>query len=189
MTVAEIFTKINSHMIEGIMFHDQMAEYYDFLNFHGFKRCHEYHAISEFVERRAVVRYYLNHYNKLIDKGITKDPEVIPVNWRNYARQEIDSNTKKRAIRDGFIRWHDWETETKKLYEQSYEELMKLNEVAAACKIGELVKNVDKELKKVDHKCIEYNSIDYDLSTIYCCQNEMHKKFKKKMGKFHVKMC
>ena len=30
MTVSEIFEKLNSHLVEGVMLHDQLAEYYDF---------------------------------------------------------------------------------------------------------------------------------------------------------------
>lgn len=189
MTVAEIFAEINTHMIEGIMLHDQFAEYYDFLNLHGFKRCHEYHAMCEFSERRGLVRYYVNHYNKLLPENAAKNPEAIPASWRGYTRQEVDASTKKRAIRDGFNRWCEWETETKKLYEKAYANLMELGEVAAACKVGELVKDVDQELKKASRKQAELASTDYDLAAIYLCQPDMHEKYKRKSKHIGVKMC
>lgn len=189
MTVAEIFAKINSHMIEGVMLHSQFAEYYDFLNLHGFKRCHEYHAMCEFAEHRGIVRYYVNHFGKLLPEETAKNPEVIPTSWYGYMRHDVDANTKKRAIRDGFNRWYEWEVETKKLYEKAYCDLMELGEIAAAHKIGELVECVDQELKKVCRKRIELGSTDYDLSAIYLCQPEMHEKYKKKAKHIGIKMC
>ena len=47
MTVEEIFSKISQRMIGGLMFHEQMSNYYDFLNLRGYKKCHEYHYLEE----------------------------------------------------------------------------------------------------------------------------------------------
>ena len=54
MTVEEIFSKVSAHMIKGMMIHDQLASYYDFLNLHGFKRCHDYHYNKEAKAYRAL---------------------------------------------------------------------------------------------------------------------------------------
>lgn len=189
MTVAEIFAKINAHMITGIMLHDQMAEYYDFLDLHGFKRCHEYHALSEFAERRGLMRYYINHYNALLPETEVTDPDVIPASWRGYKRTDVDPATKKRAIRDGFARWRMWEADTKKLYQESYSELCEIGEIAAACKVKQLVEAVDMELKAVDRKMIELYSIDYDLSAVYLCQDETHEKYAEKEKHIGVDIC
>ena len=132
MTVSEIFEKLNSHLVEGVMLHDQLAEYYDFLNLHGYKRCHEYHAFCEFKTRRKVMRYYVNHYNRLPLAEKATNPKAIPENWYNYTRQEVDAGTKKRAVRDGFVKWVDWEKETKKLYEEAVCNLYEIGEIATA---------------------------------------------------------
>ena len=47
MVIEEIFAKLKNHMLEGMVFHDQMSRYYDFLNLKGYKRCHEYHYFEE----------------------------------------------------------------------------------------------------------------------------------------------
>ena len=46
MTNEEIFNKLASHMIEGIMIHDEMSRAYSFLGLEGFKLCHEYHFLE-----------------------------------------------------------------------------------------------------------------------------------------------
>ena len=189
MTVEEVFAKLNAHIIEGVMFHDQMAEYFDFLNLHGYKRMHEYHALDEFVERRSVVRYYTNHYNKLLPDAEVTDPEVLPANCRSYSRQQVDAGTKRRAIKDSFVRWRSWEAETKKLYEQSYSNLCDLGEIAAACKVRDLISDVDMELKGVDRMHIKLESIYYDLPTITLCQDELHELYAEKSRNIGVDIC
>lgn len=189
MTVEDVFANINSHIIEGIMFHDQMAEYFDFLNLHGYKRMHEYHALDEFVERRGIIRYYTNHYNKLLPELPVTDPSVVPISWRNYTRQQVDSNTKRKAIKDSFTKWRLWEADTKRLYEKSYSDLCEAGEIAAACKVKELVHDVDMELKYVDRMHIKLESIDYDLCTISLCQDEMHEEYDNKTKGIGVSIC
>ena len=47
MTIENIFNKLANHMIEGIMYHDEMAEAYNFLGLHGYAKCHDYHHFTE----------------------------------------------------------------------------------------------------------------------------------------------
>ena len=47
MTTGEIFSKIAAHMIEGLMFHQQMANYYEFLGLEGYAQCHGYRYMEE----------------------------------------------------------------------------------------------------------------------------------------------
>ena len=141
----------------------------------------EYHALCEFKTRRKVMSYYLNHHNRLPLAEKAANPKAIPENWYNYTRQEVDAGTKKRAVRDGFAKWVDWEKETKKLYEEAVCSLYEIGEIATACEIKKLVKDVDHELKTAQRKAIALASIDYDMPTIYCEQQEIHDKYKNKM--------
>jgi len=43
MTVEEIFTKLATHMAQGISYHEEMAKAYDFIGLWGFAQCHTYH--------------------------------------------------------------------------------------------------------------------------------------------------
>ena len=43
MTIDEIFAELGAHMIKGLMIHNQMMVYYDFLYLPGYSKCHEYH--------------------------------------------------------------------------------------------------------------------------------------------------
>lgn len=189
MTLEQIFAKINSHMIKGLMVHEQLANYYDFLCLEGYTRCHEYHYLCESLSFRSLNRYYVNHHNKLIPEEKVENPDIIPSSWYRYERQDVDTNTKRNAVKNGVEIWVNWETETKKLYEQMYKELINIDEVASACKIKELICDVDKELKMAQRHHINKMSADYNILDIVEEQDCLHEKYKKKIEKVGVKVC
>lgn len=186
MTVDEIYAELSAHMIKGLMAHEQLANYYDFLGLKGYKRCHEYHYLDETCNYRRLCRYFINHHNKLIPYKDVEDPKVIPQSWYRYTRQEVDNNTKMNAVKNGISVWVDWEKETKHLYEQMYKELIDLGEVASAMEIKKFLCCVDEELKYAERKQLDLKAIDYSLEIIVPCQKDIHEKYKAKMKELEV---
>ena len=179
MTVEEIFKQISAHMIKGLMIHDQLADYYDFLSLRGYKRCHEYHYKIENASYRKLHRYYLNHHNRLIPEERIDNPNIIPESWYKYKRQDVDASTKKNAVSTGMNKWVEWETETKDILSKAYTDLMQIEEEASALFIAELIKDVDCELKYAKRKQIDLNVIDYNIEYILQEQTCIHDKYKK----------
>ena len=183
MELKEIYSGIASHMISGIMIHEQMANYYDFLGLEGYKRCHEYHMMKEMCNFRSLNRYFINHHNMLIPEDKIENPEMIPMSWYKYTRQDVDATTKRNAVQTGLKAWVDWEKDTKSLYEDMYRELMEIGEVASACKIKEFICDVDCELKKAERYLLNKESANYDMVMIVGEQKRKHDKYKKKLKK------
>lgn len=179
MTVAEIYKTLSHQMITGLMIHEQLANYYDFLALAGYKRCHEYHYLAESIAYRKVCRYYTNHHNKIIEEVRIDVPEVVPSNWYKYDRQDVDMSTKKGAVKNGIVMWVDWERETKELYQNLYNELLALGEVASANFVASLICDVDHELKIAERHHLKLKSVDFDISMIIGVQDHLHKKYKK----------
>lgn len=188
MVVEEIFTRLKNHMLEGMVFHDQMSRYYDFLNLKGYKRCHEYHYFDETLGYRKLCRYFMNHYHMFIPYDDMDNPQVIPDSWYRYTRQEVDMGTKKSAVKTGMEKWVKWERETKKLYQEMYRELMNIGEVAAAQFIGCYVEDVDYELKYAERKHLDLESAGYDLPSIVIEQHELHEKYRHKLENLKLAM-
>ena len=181
MTVEEIFTELANHMIKGIMLHEQLSEYYDFLGLEGYRKCHEYRFFDECVGYKKFVKYYTEHNNKLIE-GIKADSsDIIPSSWYKYHRQDVDANTKRNAVKNGLKTWVEWETETKKLYESEYKELMELDKVADAKMVGKLVEDVDHELKRAEQYWLNKTAIDFDLVEVVQEQHKKKEKYKHKL--------
>ena len=189
MTIEEIYNKLASHMIQGMMIHEQLANYYDFLGLKGYKRCHEYHYMNESCMYRKLCRYYINHHNKLIEESEFDNPNIIPKSWYNYTRQDVDTNTKRNAVKQGLEKWVEWEKETKKLYENMYMELQNIGEIASAEFISCFVRDVDRELKKAERYHLNKQATDYDISNIIMEQNKKHNKYKNKTMYIGEKLC
>ena len=166
MTVDEVFTKISSHMIEGLMFHSQMAEYYQFLGLPGYCQCHEYHYLEETRSYHKIIIDYITCFNKLLPAGKANDPGLIPANWYKYTRTDVDVNTKRTSVKSGLEKWVAWEKETKTLYQQMHQELIKLGEIAAALKVEELIEDVTEELKEAEQYLLNKKATDYDMVDI-----------------------
>lgn len=176
-------------MILGIMIHEHMANYYDFLGLEGYKRCHEYHYLQETCNHRALNRYFINHHNMLIPETKIDAPDLIPQSWFDHVRQDVDISTKKSAVKAGLEKWVSWEKETKKLYEQMYKELVNIGEIASACFIKCFLEDVDHELKMAERYHLNKEAIGYDMTEIIAEQKRKHEKYKKKMKKIGVDIC
>ena len=183
MTVEEIFSGIASHMIKGIMIHEHFANYYDFLGLEGYKVCHEYHFLEETLSYRKLCRYYLEHHNKLIQEERIDPPDIIPSKWYKHVRQDVDPTTKQNGIRSGLSKWVEWETDTKKLYEDMYKELMALGQIADALFVSELICDVSDELRTATRDYLYKEAISYNMSDIVNEQDHIRLKCEKKMKK------
>lgn len=164
------------------MVHEQLANYYDFLGLDGYRNCHEYHFMKESVGYRALCRYYVNHYNKLIPETQFDNPDIIPESWYRYERKDVDMSTKKNAIKQGLERWVEWETETKRLYSDMYKEMMANGSVASAKFLCEYIADVDEELSNATKYWLYKESMNYDMSVIVSEQKDKAEHYKKKMG-------
>ena len=181
-SVESIFSEINARMIAALMFHDQMSDYFDFLGMKGYKRLHEYQYFSESMERKKINQYYINHHNKLIPNTYSGQVAMIPENWQTANRISVGKSTKQKGIEDGFNQYHDWEAETKSLYEHYSSRLREMGAVADAIMVEKLVEDVGNELKKLERIIVDLISSGYDMVYITESQHGIHDKYKAKMS-------
>lgn len=181
-SVESIFSEINARMIAALMLHDQMADYFDFLGMKGYKRLHEYQYFSESMERKKLNQYYINHHNKLIPDIYSGQVTVIPENWITANRISVGKSTKQKGIEEGFHQYHEWESETKSLYEHYASKLREMGAVADAIMVEKLVEDVDQELKKLERIVVDLISSGYDMVYITESQQVLHDKYKEKLS-------
>ena len=190
MELKEIYSTLAAHMIQGMMVHDQMANYYDFLGLKGYKRCHEYHFLKETMNYRSLNRYFINHHNALIPEAEVSDPGLIPESWFGYVRSDVDMATKQNGVKTGLTKWVEWERGTKKLYEQMYKELIDIDEVASEMKIKEFICDVDCELKKAERYWLNKEATNYNMTMIIEEQNRKHDKYDRKCrNELRISIC
>ena len=170
MTTENVFSTLTAHMLEGIMFHDQVCQIYMFLGMYGYAAEHEKQFIEESCNYRDLCYYYNTRHNKLLKTGEVNIKDIIPPTWYDYSQHDVSPQTKQQTIRDLFDKWIVWEKGTKKLLENMYSELMVLGEVADAQEIAVYLDKVDKELKNAEEETLKLKTVSYDL--VYITENQ-----------------
>ena len=181
MTVKEIFSELLAHKIKGMMIHEQMANYYHFLGLKGFMKCHECHYFEESLSYRDLCSFYIRKYNMLPSHVDIDDPGMIPDSWFKYERQDVDTNTKRTAVKNGMEKWIAWEKDTKELFERSFMQLYELNDITGAMKIKKMLKDVNKEIECAEQESLNLNSVNFDISYIVSQQEELCDKYDREM--------
>lgn len=173
MKPSEIFGRISTRQVEGMMLHDQMADAFAFLTLPGFEKLHEKQYHSESAEMRCLHRYYINHMDMLMADGRPDDPRALPKSWAGYTRQQVTTDTKRKAVREMMERWVSWETETRGIYQECYMHLTDCGEIAAACEVKRLLLDVDEELCRAKELHLRLEAVMYDMPTIEQMQGEL----------------
>ncbi len=184
MTLEEISSLIAQRLLQGSMNHQQFSNYYNFLGLEGYKLAHTYHFYEQMFNYQDFVTYFTEHYNKLIPKfGIESfsSISIVPNNWYEYKREDVDINTRRSAVKTGLERYVYWERDTKKFFEDMYMQATGIGEVGLALKIQQCIECVDKEIKHAEKQLLEIKSTDYDLPTIISKQDFLIKKYTKKI--------
>lgn len=180
MEVNEIFKELSTHALKGAMVHDGYARYFNFLNLKGYKRMEEYRSKQEMKGYRKIHRYYISHYNKLIPEDKFEAPSVVPEDWYKYSKKEVDTNTKRNAVKTAFTKWVNWEKKTKDLYQKMYKELVDIGEIDSSLEVGNMIKEVSSELERAESMLINLQSVDFAIDCILDVQQQLHDEFKAK---------
>ncbi len=184
MPFEEICKMIAQRLLQGCMNHEQFANYYDFLGLKGYSLCHEYHFFQQMHGYRQFVTYYIEHQDKLIQDfsptSLTSF-NIIPDNWYNYAREDVDVNTRRNAVKSGLEKYVHWENDTKKFLEDMYTQTIQQGYIGISIKIKDMIKSVEKEIEKANKEYLQIKATEYDMPTIISKQDCLVKKYKKKM--------
>lgn len=187
MTASDIFSEIASHMIEGIMVHEQLMNSYLFIGLPGYATCHEYHYLSESIGYSMFCEYIADHFDMLITGGIPLNPGLIPNSWMNTKRVSVTQQIRHEALEAAFNEWLKWEENTVNLYSDMYKELIKLNLIPASELVKKYILDAEEELAYARNELISKEAMDYDIVSILEEQEDCKKKYKKKIKKIGSK--
>lgn len=185
----ELFEKIVNRQIAALMFHDKMADLYDFLGLYGFKRVHEYQYLSESTAFRGVKRYFINHHNMLLSDSDIHPEKVIPADWIGHTRYDVNVQIRRQYVQKSIEDYCEWEKDTKHCFECVAKELLDMGLTADFSMVQKLIEEVDEELKKSERLYIKLCAVDFNSTYIMEIQPEIHEKYKKKIKHIGIKIC
>lgn len=208
--IQQLYSDLIARMKQGVEMHEQLADYYGFLNLPGYQKCHEYQMLCELLTYRKAKDTYMREYNQLVQpsnmnmngmNGMTNMANnggntannsgngnysaVIPNQWYGHTRYEVDANTKRNAVRDGFKRWLDYEKDTKQYLTNMGQRLEKINEREAARKLDYLIDHVEKEIEGAEEKMMALENSGYDMNYILQQQDQLKAKYADKIRKLN----
>lgn len=222
--VQQLYSELINRMKQGIEMHEQLADYYGFLNLPGYQKCHDYQMLCELLTYRKAKDMYMREYNQLISPNIMafttgmnmgnnnnnnnnnqksnmsnnnnnggnfsynnmNYTNVIPQNWYSHTRYEVDANTKRTAVHDGFKKWIDYEKDTKQFLLDMAQRLEQANEREAARKLDYLIDHVEKEIEHAEEKIMSLESSGYDMNYILQQQEQLKKAYADKIRKLNM---
>lgn len=201
----QLYSELINRMKQGVEMHEQLADYYGFLNLPGYQKCHEYQMLCELLTYRKAKDMYMREYNQLVQplnmlNGLTNlsnmnnnnnnsanmnYANVIPNQWYNHTRYDVDASTKRNAVRDGFKRWIDYENETKQFLVNMEQQLEQKNEREAARKLDYLIDHVEKEIQHAEETMMALENSGYDMNYILQQQEPLKSKYAEKIRKLN----
>lgn len=186
MTIEEMFNHIGNNMIKGLMVHSQLVDYFGFLGFEGYQKCHLYHYFDEAKNFKDLGNYYLKHYNRLLVEDRIDNPNIIPNDQIQYNRQQVTNQIRQTALQAGIETQVEQERGTKKKYEQYYNAMISIGEIAAASALKKIIEDVDYELAGAEQELLELTAISFNLNDVMMYQNDMKKKYSKKLKEIEL---
>ena len=184
MSVADIFKSMASHMIEGMMVHEQLMNSYMFLGLQGYASVHTYHYLSESCGYIRLCKYATNHFDIIIPSDSTQSiPKIVPPSWRESTRMDVVPKIRRESMENAFVEWVKWEEETKELYENLYKEAMDSKLIPLSEFIKGYILDVEGEITYAKHELIVKRAMNFDIISILEEQSDLEKQFRKKIKK------
>lgn len=180
MNLQEIYSKISSHLVKGLMIHSQLSSYYTFLGLIGYSKFHQHQYLEESANYANLLQYYTKRHNMLIQDSQVSDPEIIPPDWKDKLRTDISPKDLPKLASYAQNRWVLWEKHTKELLQQSYKDLVFIGEIASAEFISNYIEDVDDELAYAESEMLLLEATGYDMSYVADLQNNLFEKYSKK---------
>lgn len=184
MPFEEICKLVAQRLLQGCMNHEQFANYYDFLGLEGYSIFHEYHFFEQMHGYREFITYYIDHQDKLVQDfspNSLSTFNIIPDNWYDYTREDVDINTRRNAVKSGLEKYIHWEKETKKFLEDMYTQATQQGFIGISIQIKKYIKSVEEEIKHANKVYLEIKATDYDMPTVVAKQDYLIKKYTKKL--------
>ena len=153
MSLYDIWGKICSHQVTGLMYHFQFADMFYFLGLDNLGKDQECHYREESNSLRENHCFVLKHHGKILTQKHAEGVDLIPSSWIKYTANDVDKSTRKSQVMAIFDSWMNWELKTKELYTEMYDEATNQHALVDACRIKDMIQDVEEELVYI-HKCV-----------------------------------
>ena len=182
MSVRDVWTRVATHQLEGIMFHGAMVEYFQLMGAYGFEAMQQCQQREELCKYYKTTQYILINYGGLVKTDTEYRPNFIPEEWYSNGYDVNWPSEKWRGYyQSAFNHWLDWEKSTCTFYENAYEEIHSLeNTYIHVSDIKSLYNDANNEVEEVKNLIRQLTAVDWDIFKIRDLQKKLYNKYRKK---------
>lgn len=175
MTSEELLAKVAGRVLDGIMFHSELVDLFDFLGLKGFYKWQKCQYCDEVKNLSYIKHYALKKNHKFIKTEQERNyPSVIPSGWIDRSALEASSADVVNMMKIILDTYCQWEHETADYYCSLAEEAMGADKDL----IHELRKEVCEEIMKVEQLKLKFQATNYNGIHIQMVSSELCEKYK-----------
>lgn len=183
MYVIDDLSRMASHMIEGVMIHEQLMNVYLFIGLYGEAVKHKSHYIAESQNYADLCEYCMKVYGVLVNASIKSAaiPSLIPKSWLSSSQFDLDYETRIEILKSADNEWIDWETKTLDLYNEIYSHLITTSCSSSSEFVKKYILEVENEVIEARREKLEHSAVNYDMPFIMERQKKRERSYNKEI--------
>ena len=177
--IRNIMKETYDHIMNGVIMHSNMVDFYDFLHLKGFRKWQEHNVEEEFCHVTEIQHHFIKRHHMMIppyEEHFTSG--VIPTSWYDHSAIEVTKDDIVREVKRSLHEYLDWERKTQIFLKEKTKELIELDAFAEYMDLRELEENVACEIHYLENLIIELESVGYDSIYIQRLQERFCIEFK-----------
>lgn len=167
-----IMKKLYDHQMDGIIFHSQMVDLYDFLHLKGFRKWQET-MVKEEIECTAETQHHFikRHHMLLPPYQKVYENNIIPNPWYEQSSMNISKEDIVKETKRSLHEYLNWEKGTLDMLAELSKKLIEHEAYSEYMDIREISEHVAGEIHYIECLMIELESVGYDVVYIQKLQN------------------
>ena len=148
-------------MLDGVMFHGEQADIFEFLNYKGFAKMHKHRTFEEYKCFRKMRDFLISATNSIEKIPYSDRKNTIPDVFYSATKLQVTPQERKKYTKESFDNYVKWENTATAKYKKIYEQLIADNEFVIAEKVEKLIKHTAEEIMELHTLYIELENTEY----------------------------
>lgn len=170
-------TELLSTMLDGVMFHGEQADIFEFLNYKGFAEMHRHQTFEEYKCFRKMRDFLISATNSVEKISYSDRKNTIPEVFYSATKLQVTPQERKKYTKESFDKYVEWENTAMARYKKIYAQLVTANEFAIAEKVAKVIKHTSEEIMSLHTLYIELENTEYGAHHLERIQPELSSRY------------
>lgn len=148
-------------MLDGVMFHGEQTDVFEFLNYKGFTEMHRKRTFEEYKNFRDMRDFLISTKNTIEKVPYSDRKNTIPDIFYSATKMQVKPQERKKYTKDSFDKYLSWENYALEKYKKNYSELVSAGDITLANKVNEIICETSNELSDLTRLYIELENTEY----------------------------